>query len=109
MSPENSDQDHSWSKPIWEIMVPVWELVVHVIVGSVLFALIFTPAVILDLLIEWLKGRLSEFLATLLTWTKYSVAVIDVVLYLALLIAVGALFLRSLWRLVVQSWRPGRD
>src|SRR5437879_1866402 len=107
MSPENSNHGHSWWKPIWEIMIPVWELVVHVIVGSVLFALIFTPAVILDFLIEWLKGSLSEFLANLLTWTKYTVAVIDVILYLALLVAVGALFLRSLWRLVVQSWRSG--
>ncbi len=64
--------DFNWSKP-------VWELVVHVLVGSVLFAIIFVPAVGLDLLVSWLKETLSisDFIATLLTWTKYIIAGID--------------------------------
>jgi hypothetical protein len=63
---------HRW----WE---PVLELVVHVVIGSSLFAIIFTPAVILDLTLNWLKHslKISDFLTVLLTYTKYCVGALD--------------------------------
>jgi len=88
---------------------PVWELVVHFIVGSLLFAIIFAPAIILDFLVEWLKDKLSEFLAILLTWTKYSVAVLDVALYLIFMLVMAALFILRLCRSFVRLWRSGHD
>ena len=109
MSPENTNRGHGWWEPARDIMVPVWELVIHVVVGSLLFAIIFTPAVILDFLVEWLKGNLSEFLAHLLTWTKYAVAIIDVVLYLLFMVVMAALFIIKLWRMVVKSWSSRAD
>jgi hypothetical protein len=50
----------------------VWDLVVEVWVGSILFAILFTTAVGLDLSVRLLKssGEVSEFLLGLLTWTK---------------------------------------
>lgn len=79
----------------WE---PLWELVVHVLVGSLLFAIIFAPAVGLDLTVKWLKDSfaVSEFVSTLLTWTKYVVGVIDAVLYVAFMANMGWLFLSKL-------------
>ena len=84
--------DFNWSKP-------VWELVVHVLVGSVLFAIIFVPAVGLDLLVSWLKEALSisDFVAILLTWTKYIIAGIDAVLYVIFMLRMGWLFVTKLW------------
>src|SRR5690348_15562823 len=80
----------------WE---PVWELVVHVMVGSLLFAIIFTPAIALDLVVKWLKTSLevSEFLAALLTWTKYLVAALDVLLYIVFMVRMAWLFVLKLW------------
>ena len=80
----------------WE---PVWELVVHVLVGSVLLAIIFAPAVGLDLTVKWLKTTLevSEFLAILLTWTKYVIAGIDALLYIVFMLRMGWLFVNKLF------------
>ena len=80
----------------WE---PVWELVVHVLVGSALFAIIFLPAIGLDLAIRWMEEawKVSEFLSGLLTGTKYAVAVIDAFLYLAFMVRMGYLFLKKLY------------
>jgi hypothetical protein len=102
MSPDETKRVHVW----WE---PVWELVVHIIVGSLLFAIIFAPAIILDFLVEWLKDKLSEFLAGLLTWTKYAVAIIDVILYLTYMLVMAALFIRRLWRSLVKQWSSESD
>jgi len=79
----------------WE---PVWELVVHVLVGSLLFAVIFAPAVALDPAVKWLKTSLevSDFLATLLTWTKYIIASIDALLYVIFMLRMGWLFVSKL-------------
>jgi hypothetical protein len=81
----------------WE---PVWELVVHVVVGSLLFAIIFAPAILLDFLVQWLKETLnvSEFLVTLLTWTKFIIAVMDVGLYLLFMVRMAWLFAVKLWK-----------
>lgn len=83
--------EHGW----WE---PVLELVVHVVVGSLLFAVIFAPAVGLDLTIGWLKERtkVSEFLVWLLTATKVLIGVIDACLYDFFMIWMGWVFIRKL-------------
>ncbi len=79
----------------WE---PVFELVIHVLVGSGLFAIIFAPAVGLDLAVTWMKTswEISEFLATLLTVTKYTIAVIDAFLYIVFMLRMGWLFVTKL-------------
>jgi len=41
-------QPHPWWKPVWKLVVEVW-------VGSALFAILFAPAVGLDLVVNWLK------------------------------------------------------
>jgi hypothetical protein len=68
------------------------------LVGSLLFAVIFAPAVALDLAVRWLKTSLevSDFLATLLTWTKYVVASIDALLYVVFMLRMGWLFVSNL-------------
>src|SRR2546421_416092 len=91
-SPPGQQVPHWWE--------PVWELVVHVLVGSLLFAIIFAPAIGLDLTVKWLKSSLdvSEFLATLLTWTKYVIAVIDTLLYVIFMLRMGWVFVTKLLR-----------
>src|SRR6266436_5042860 len=85
------------SEPGW--WVPVWELVVHVWVGSFLFAFVFAPAVGLDLLIKWLeeKVHVSTFLIVLLFLTKIAIGVLDALLYLVFMLRMGLLFVRKLW------------
>jgi len=79
-----------WWRPLWDLVIEVW-------VGSLLFAIIFAPAVGLDLAVKWLKtsSDVSEVLATLLTWTKYSIAVLDALLYVIFM-------LNMAWRFVNQ-------
>jgi hypothetical protein len=70
-------------------------------VGSFLFAILFTPAVGLDLGVRWLKTswEVSEFLVGLLTWTKYTIAVIDAILYVAFILNMAWRFINELrWR-----------
>jgi hypothetical protein len=76
-------------------------VVVEVWVGSFLFAILFTPAVGLDLGVRWLKTswEVSEFLVGFLTWTKYTIAVIDAILYVAFILNMAWRFINELrWR-----------
>jgi len=79
-----------WWKPVWDLVVEVW-------IGSLLFAVIFAPAIGLDLTIKWLQSSfdVSEFLAALLTWTKYAIALLDALLYIGFM-------LNMAWRFVNQ-------
>ena len=90
MEPSSGQQTPAWWKPVWDLVVEVW-------VGSLLFAIIFAPAIGLDLAVKWLKthSEVSEFLANLLTWTKYIIAVIDTLLYIGFM-------LNMAWRFVQQ-------
>ena len=85
--------------PAHDELRSIWDLLTHVFIGSVLFALIFTPAVGLDLLIRWLKEevKVSEGLAIILTVTKYSLGGIDAFLYLAFVVRMSWDFLRKLF------------
>jgi hypothetical protein len=89
-------QAPAWWKPVWDLVVEVW-------VGSILFAILFAPAVGLDLAVKSLKSSwdVSEFLITLLTWTKYTVAVLDAALYVIFI-------LNMAWRFINQlRWNKG--
>jgi hypothetical protein len=85
--------------PSW--WVPSWKLLGHVIGGSLLFAALVVPAVVLDLAVVWMKQTISisDFLAILLTIVKYVIAVLDAFLYLALMIKMGWDFFREIWQL----------
>jgi hypothetical protein len=88
-------QPRPWYKAVWDLVVEVWA-------GSVLFAIIFAPAVGLDLAVKWLKTSTgtSEFLLGLLTWTKYAIAVLDALLYVVFMVNMA-------WRFVNElRWRP---
>lgn len=94
MMPTTEQQPVAWWKPVWDLVVEVW-------VGSFLFAILFTPAVGLDLAVRWLKtsSEISEFLTGLLTGTKYTVAVIDALLYVVFIVNMAWRFVNELrWR-----------
>lgn len=94
MVPTPGRQQPAWWKPVWDLVVEVW-------VGSFLFAILFAPAVGLDLCVKWLKSswEISEFLLGLLTWTKYTVAVLDAMLYVVFILNMAWRFLNQLgWR-----------
>lgn len=87
-------QPTPWWKPVWDLVVEVW-------VGSFLFAILFTPAVGLDLGVKALKTswEVSEFLIGLLTWTKYTIAVLDALLYVGFMFNMAWRFINELrWR-----------
>ena len=87
-------QPHRWWKPVWDLVVEVW-------IGSILFAILFAPAVGLDLCVKWLKTswEVSEFLIGLLTWTKYTIAVLDALLYVGFMVNMAWRFMNELqWR-----------
>jgi hypothetical protein len=94
MATAPEQQAPAWWKPVWELVVEVW-------IGSLLFAIIFAPAVGLDLTVTWLKtsAEVSDFLAALLTWTKYVIAVLDSLLYIVFMANMA-------WRFVSQfRWK----
>lgn len=83
-----------WYKAVWALVVEVW-------IGSALFAILFAPAVGLDLAVKWLKtsSGTSEFLLGLLTGTKYAIAVLDALLYLIFMGNMAWRFLNELrWK-----------
>jgi hypothetical protein len=101
MATEAGQQPRPWWKPPWALPVwaqPVWALVVEVWVGSFLFAIIFAPAVGLDLAVKGLKSsfEVSDFLIGLLTWTKYTIAVLDALLYVVFMVNMAWRFLNEL-------------
>jgi hypothetical protein len=67
-------------------------------IGSALFAIIFAPAVGLDLAVRWLKtwSGASEFLVNLLTYTKYTIAVLDALLCVGFMLNMAWRFLNEL-------------
>lgn len=78
---------------------PVWEFVVHVMVGSALFAVIFAPAIALDLGVHWIEERkdISAFLKSLLAATKYTIATIDAFVYVLFMLRMSWVFVRQLY------------
>jgi hypothetical protein len=91
MDTPHSPQPQPWYKAVWNLVVEVW-------VGSGLFAILFAPAVGLDLTVKWLKtsSGASEFLLDLLTWTKYAIAVLDALLYIVFMVNMAWRFVNEL-------------
>ena len=91
MVTKNGQQPHPWWKPVWDLVVEVW-------IGSLLFAILFTPAVGLDLAVKSLKtySEVSEFLVELLTWTKYTIAILDALLYVVFMLNMAWRFINDL-------------
>ncbi len=84
------------NRPWW--LAPLVDLVIHVLVGTLLFAIIFAPAVALDFAIDALQGRISETLMAILKVTKVTIAIIDAVLYIIFMVRMGIEFVRDLFR-----------
>ena len=86
-----TNDNHSW----WG---PIVELVTHVIVGSALFGVIFTPVIGLDLAIHWLEDhcKVSWYCMKLLQWTKYAVGTIDSALYIFFMTMMGLHFVKTM-------------
>jgi hypothetical protein len=84
-------QPRRWYEAVWALVVEVW-------VGSALFAVLCAPAVGLDLAVQWLKASsgASEFLVVLLTWTKYTIAVLDATLYVVFMLNMAWRFVNDL-------------
>ena len=80
-----------WWKAVWHLVVEVW-------VGSALFAILFAPAVFLDLGIHQLEAsqEVSAFLLILLAGTKYTIAILDAILYLVFMVNMAWRFLTEL-------------
>ncbi|HEV3384418.1 MAG TPA: hypothetical protein VG097_06360 [Gemmata sp.] len=88
-----SPQQHSnWWKPIYE-------LVIHVLVGTLLFTVISVPAIVLDLAISWMEVNLSvsAFLSALLLIVKIAIALIDVIVYLVFMVVMALRFVKEIW------------
>jgi hypothetical protein len=83
-------------RPWW--LAPLVDLVIHVLVGSVLFAVIFAPAVALEFAIEALANRISDTLMLILKVTKVTIAAIDAMLYIVFMVRMGVEFIRDLFR-----------
>ena len=76
---------------------PVWEFVIHVLIGSVLFAIIATPAIGLDFGMQWLETKeVSWGVIYILAGVKYAVLLLDCGLYLYFLWKMGKVFRRSI-------------
>jgi hypothetical protein len=91
-------QHRPWYKAVGALVVEVW-------VGSILFAVIFTPAVGLDWAVKWLEtsSGTGGFLVGLLTYTKYTIAVLDALLYILFMFNMA-------WRFVNElRWRTNHD
>ena len=75
-----------FSQPHSRLLV-IWELLVHVCVGSALFVIIYMPAVGLAFLVKWMLGLgLNDpWLTAVLQVAKYSLVVADTVLLLVFL------------------------
>jgi hypothetical protein len=94
MVPSPRKEALAWYEAVWKLLMEVW-------VGSFLFALLFLPAVGLDLAVTWLKTawEVSEFLAVLLTSTKYVIAVLDALLYVIFMLNMAWQFFNELgWK-----------
>ena len=64
----------------------LWDLLIQVVVGTLLFIVIYAPAVGLDFLVGWLTSLgITKFLIVVVKIAKYSLVVADTVFFLAFL------------------------
>lgn len=97
--PEQSAPNDTASAPeesAW--WLPIWEFLIHVLVGTSIFLVIAMPAVALDLLIAYARSSLtlSEFTVSMFAVAKYSLLVVDTSLFLLFLSRTAVRTARSL-------------
>ena len=80
-------------------LTAAFELIIHVVIGTILFSTIFSVVIGLDLMITFLKNKLiiGDFVIWLLISVKYVVAILDVICYLSLLIRMATKFNKNIW------------
>ena len=78
---ENATTEVDENAPPW--WVPIWEFLIHAVVGTTLFLLIALPAIGLNLLVHWLQTELSlsQLLITSLIAVEYMILVSDLILF----------------------------
>lgn len=77
---------------------PIWEFLIHVLVGTSIFVVIAMPAVALDLLIEYARSALtlSEFTVSMFVVAKYALLIVDVSLFVFFLLRTAIRTARSI-------------
>lgn len=69
---------HSWAAVV--------HFAVHALIGLAIFAIIASPAVVLNFVIKFIQSHgASSYIVNVLTFVEYSVITIDALLYLGLL------------------------
>jgi len=69
---------------------PLWEFLLHVLVGTGIFVVIAAPAVGLNLLVAYLATlKVSYWIILGLEVAEYSLFILDIVLYLVFLVRTG--------------------
>ena len=82
---------HRW----WE---PLIEFLIHVLLGSLIFVVIFMPAVGLNLLVAWLgTTSVGSLLIYVLLFAEYALVFIDGALYVAFLLNSAKRYLVKMW------------
>jgi hypothetical protein len=82
-----------------ELLWAVWKFLVHIVVGSVLFAAVASAAVLLFNFEGWLGvGKMPWVFPYVLQGVEYGLFGIDVFLYVVFLIKISIEFLRDLWQ-----------
>ena len=75
----------------------MWHFFVHIAVGTLLFALIFTPAVGLDRLVHALiEINISKYLVWIVQFAEYALVIIDTLLFVIFLLKTAYRFAREL-------------
>jgi hypothetical protein len=78
---------------------PIWEFFIHVVVGTLLFALIGTPAIGLNYLVSWLeKLGVDKFILWGLMGCEYLLFSVDLVLFAVFIV-------RQAWRGLLKLWQ----
>lgn len=78
---------------------PIAHFASHVAAGTAIFVIIAVPAVLLNLLVDWLTDiGVSWFILTVLTTVEWAIVVIDSMLFLAYLVTSGWAWFREMNR-----------
>ena len=74
------------AEPPYAWWAPLWEFAVHVVVGTLIFVIIYTPAILLNILVHWMtEFNLDGFVVQVVLGAEYSLIVADSLLFLTFL------------------------
>ena len=77
---------------IW--WLTLWEFAVHVVIGTLLFLIIYMPAIGLNLFVHWLISKdINKFVILLVQSAEYALIICDSVMFLGFLI-------KTTWRTI---------